>query len=182
MNLSHFSADQVRALPDDGMRYETVHGELLVTPAPGARHQFVLSRLFHLLGNYLAAEGLEQLLSSPSDISWGEPDTLVQPDLFVAELRESLRSGNWADIRTLHLAIEIVSPSSARADRLVKRRLYQQQRVTEYWVVDIDQHQVEVWTPDAIVPAVERERLRWRHPALNAACTIDLATLFRVPA
>jgi hypothetical protein len=31
---TYFTADMVRALPDDGNRYETVHGELLVTPAP----------------------------------------------------------------------------------------------------------------------------------------------------
>jgi hypothetical protein len=30
----YYSADMVRALPEDGNRYETVHGELLVTPAP----------------------------------------------------------------------------------------------------------------------------------------------------
>ena len=28
------TAELVRTLPDDGNRYETVHGELLVTPAP----------------------------------------------------------------------------------------------------------------------------------------------------
>ena len=28
----YYTADMVRALPDDGKRYETVHGELLVTP------------------------------------------------------------------------------------------------------------------------------------------------------
>ena len=42
---TYFSADAVRALPDDGNRYETVHGELLVTPAPGGFHQLVLIRL-----------------------------------------------------------------------------------------------------------------------------------------
>ena len=30
----YYSAEMVRALPDDGNRYETVRGELLVTPAP----------------------------------------------------------------------------------------------------------------------------------------------------
>jgi len=30
----YYSAEMVRNLPDDGKRYETVHGELLVTPAP----------------------------------------------------------------------------------------------------------------------------------------------------
>ena len=44
-----FTADAVRALPDDGNRYETVYGELLVTPAPGGRYQFVLTRLMGAL-------------------------------------------------------------------------------------------------------------------------------------
>ena len=31
----YWTADMVRALPDDGKRYETVYGELLVCPSPG---------------------------------------------------------------------------------------------------------------------------------------------------
>ena len=34
-----YTAEMVRALPDDGKRYETVHGELLVSPAPRPLHQ-----------------------------------------------------------------------------------------------------------------------------------------------
>jgi len=40
-----FSVDDVRAMPDDGNRYEVIAGELFVTPAPGTRHQRVLARL-----------------------------------------------------------------------------------------------------------------------------------------
>lgn len=174
---SYFSADAVRALPDDGKRYETVHGELLVTPAPGVSHQQVLARLFRVLDAYLAANGLEQLLPSPADISFGD-DTLVQPDLFVADLGPFDLSRKWSDVRPLYLAIEILSPSSVRADRVTKRRLYQEQRIPEYWVVDIDQRQVEVWTPDAFFPVIERERLVWRHPALDADCAVDVIKLF----
>ncbi len=41
----YYSADMVRTLPEDGNRYETVHGELLVTPAPRLWHQAVVRRL-----------------------------------------------------------------------------------------------------------------------------------------
>lgn len=174
---SYLSADDVRALPDDGNRYETVHGELLVTPAPSGDHQFILQRLVRILDGYLAAHGLEALLSSPADISFGN-DTLVQPDLFIADLRAFQKTRAWADIRLLHLVIEIVSPSSARSDRFAKRRLYQERRIPEYWVVDIDARQVEVWTPDAEFPSVERERLTWRHPALSECCVVDVGKLF----
>ena len=38
---AYYTADMVRALPDDGKRYEVVYGELLVTPAPRLWHQEV---------------------------------------------------------------------------------------------------------------------------------------------
>jgi Uma2 family endonuclease len=173
---SYFTADAVRALPDDGKRYETVHGELLMTPAPGGQHQPFLSDLHVILGSYLAANGIKGVLESPADISFDD-GTLVQPDLFVADIAAFLRSGEWKDVRTLYLVVEVVSQSSDTSDRVTKRRLYQEHRIPEYWVVDIDQHQVEVWTPDALFPVIERERLVWRHPALEADCTVDLAKL-----
>ena len=37
----YWTADMVRALPDDGLRYETIHGELVVSPAPRELHQRV---------------------------------------------------------------------------------------------------------------------------------------------
>jgi len=175
--VNYFSAADVRALPDDGKRYETVHGELLVTPAPGGQHQPVLGELHLVLGNYLAARGVRGVLFSPADISYGD-DTLVQPDLFVADCTAFYQSGNWADVRTLYLVVEILSPSSVKSDRFTKRRLYQEQRIPEYWIVDIEQRQVEVWTPDALFPVIERERLTWHHPAIADACQVDLGKLF----
>ena len=34
-----YTVEEVLAFPSDGNRYELVHGELLVTPAPRNRHQ-----------------------------------------------------------------------------------------------------------------------------------------------
>ncbi len=167
----------MRALPNDGKRYETVHGELLVTPAPGGFHQLLVMRLMSRLLRYLEFHGIEGVLTSPADLSFDQ-DTLVQPDLFVAELGAFIASGKWADIRALHLAIEILSPSSLRADRFTKRRVYQEQGVPTYWIVDPDNNQVEIWTPDTLFPTVERETLRWRHPAIADECLINVRELF----
>ena len=177
---TYFSAEDVRALPDDGKRYETVHGELLVTPAPQPMHQLVITRMTVLLHRYLDDAGLEGLLLSPADISWGD-DTLVQPDLFVADDAAAMRSGKWSDITTLHLVVEVLSPPSLRADRFTKRRVYQEQRIPAYWIVDIENRQVEVWTPDAIFPTIARDQVRWRHPEITTDCVVELSTVFRVP-
>ena len=155
----YYTAEMVRGLPDDGNRYETVHGELLVTPAPRALHQIVLVRLSQSLGRYLERHPVGQLLYSPADISWG-PDILVQPDIFIAPWDE-VRTLTWERIQHLLLVIEILSPTTARVDRFTKRRLYQEVRVPTYWIVDVDERLVEVWTPEADLPAVEREGVEW---------------------
>src|SRR5689334_14796724 len=66
----YYSADMVRALPDDGNRYETVHGELLVTPSPRLTHQLVVRRLLVALDLYLRDHPVGTVLPSPADISW----------------------------------------------------------------------------------------------------------------
>ena len=80
---AYWTAAMARELPDDGRRYEVVHGELLVTPAPRAPHQELLRRLVVRLSLYLEAQPEPfRLVASPADVSW-DAQTLVQPDLFV---------------------------------------------------------------------------------------------------
>lgn len=173
----YYTAESVRALPDDGNRYETVHGELLVTPAPRAWHQEVCGRLYTALRAYLEENPVGLALVSPADISWG-PDILVQPDLFVVALDEA-RTLEWARMRTLLLAVEVLSPSTARYDRFTKRRLYQEVGVAVYWVVDPDAREVEAWTPDAAFPAPVGDALVWTPAGASAPFTLPLARLFR---
>jgi Uma2 family endonuclease len=66
----YYTADQVRALPDDGNRYEVVYGELLVTPAPRAWHQEIVARLGESLRAYLRHEGAAHVFQAPADISF----------------------------------------------------------------------------------------------------------------
>lgn len=171
----YYSADMVRALPDDGNRYETVHGELLVTPAPRLPHQYVVTQLVLQLGPYLVRNAVGQVFTSPADISWAE-DVLVQPDVFVAAMDEA-RTLDWARIKTLLLAVEVLSRSTRRYDRFTKRRAYQEFHVPRYWMVDIEGQAVEVWTPEATVPTVERERVTWRPNGASEPLVIPVAEL-----
>ena len=174
----YYTADMVRALPDDANRYEVVHGELLVTPAPRAWHQELVGRLFYALRTYVDVAAADlHVFASPADISWSD-DTLVQPDVFVVP-RSEARTLDWRHVRELRLAAEVLSPSSTRADRFTKRRLYQERRVGVYWVVDGDERFVEVWTPDAEFPVVEQARLVWHPVEAGKPFALELADLFR---
>jgi Uma2 family endonuclease len=166
----------VLALPEDGNRYETVWGELFVTPSPRLRHQEVVKRLLVDLESYLRRVPVGRPLQSPADISWG-PDILIQPDLFVIA-KEQAGATEWSEVTKLLLVVEVLSPSTARADRFTKRRLYQAQGVGTYWIVDADAGTVEVWTPEAVFPAVERERVTWHPTGAGEPLVIELAELF----
>jgi Uma2 family endonuclease len=172
-----YTVDDVLAFPDDGNRYELVGGELLVTPAPSYRHQKVVTRLCAWIEPYLARypESAE-LLVSPADIRW-DREKLVQPDLFAVPADQV--TGSWQSIRTLLLAVEVVSPSSARGDRLVKRPLYQRQGVATYWIVDPDARLVEVWHPGDDRPEIVTHVLRWRVAPDAEELVIDVLELFK---
>ena len=179
VSRTHWTAEMVRELPDDGNKYETVHGELLVSPAPRELHERVLIRLIGAVGNYLAREAVGAPYGSRSDISWG-PDILVQPDLLVVDL-EQARTGQWSAMQRLLLAVEILSPSSVRADKFTKRALYQRNLVETYWVVDADAKSVEVWTPGALFPATEEVTLRWKPKGAATELVVELSALFSPP-
>ena len=87
----YYTADMVRALPDDGNIYEVVHGELLVSPSPRLWHEVVGSRLFVAVHSWLDRHPIGLAIGSRSDLSWGLNDVLISPDLFVVPLDEARR-------------------------------------------------------------------------------------------
>ena len=86
----------------------------------------------------------------------------------------------WAEVTTLLLAIEVLSPSSRTRDRVIKRRLLQRVAVPEYWVVDLSRRLVERWRPDDRHAEVVASSLVWHPPGPNEPLTIDLVSLFAV--
>jgi Uma2 family endonuclease len=172
-----WTAAQVLALPDDGNRYEVVDGELLVSPAPSLRHQLAMQALFKRLDPFVAGHGMGRVLVSPADIEFDER-TLVQPDLFVAPSVAGRLPGSWKEIATLLLAVEVLSPSTARADRQVKRRRYQRHGVAEYWIVDLEARLIERWQPADERPEILAERIEWRPSPDGPSLAIDLGAFF----
>ena len=173
----NWTAEMVRALPDDRKRYELVDGELLVTPSPAWAHQTAVSALFRSLDPFVTTHQIGWLRFSPADISLGE-DEILQPDLFVVP-RADRPPRAWTDIRSLLLVIEVLSPGTARYDRLIKRRRYQRAGVPEYWIVDLDARVVERWRPEDERPEILSETLIWLPDPAQPALELDLPALFK---
>ena len=128
--------------PDDE-RWELLDGELLMVPSPNMAHQATQVKLGSRLNNFVEQGGLGHVFFAPTDVVLSD-NNVVQPDLlFVSREREHIMTR--ANIQGApDLAVEIRSPSTAERDRTVKRRLYAEHGVKEYWLVDPDAMTVTV--------------------------------------
>ena len=172
-----WTADMVRALPDDGNRYELLDGVLFVTPAPSALHQRAVAALLEILTPYCRQHQIGEAMISPADIQLSE-HRVLQPDVFVVPLIEGRQIRSWNEVTSLLLSAEVISPSTARADRVEKRIVLQDENVPEYWIVDLDARVVERWRPDDERPAIIREKLGWHPDPALPSLEIDLTDYF----
>jgi Uma2 family endonuclease len=173
----HWTVDDVHALPDDGNRYEVIDGELFVTPAPRWRHQAAVAELYTVIREYLEGERVGYVFFAPADVIF-RSTRLVQPDLFVTPLVNGRRPDTFVEAGRLLLAAEVLSPSTARADRVAKRTLFRDERVPEYWIVDLDARTFERSTPRDDRLEVLVDTMVWQPNGAAAPLVIDLAAYF----
>jgi Uma2 family endonuclease len=179
----HWTTADVRALMDESRawpRYELIGGELLVTPSPGGRHQVAVVELLLVLDAYLQQEQIAVVFASPADLEL-QPGTITQPDVFVvpAGAAASLDGEfHWSDVSALLLAIEVISPSSVRTDRVEKREYYLEAGVPDYLIVDVEARIVERWSPERDTPAVLRDHLVWHPAGASQPLTVSLPEFF----
>lgn len=172
-----WTAAEVQALPDDPQhRYECVDGVLLVSPTPRLVHQLALTELWKALDAVVRPNGIGMAVVAPSEWVLDER-TLVQPDIYVVPLIGGRRPRTNEERGHPLLFVEILSPSTARFDRVVKRGRYQRADV-EYWIVDLDSRLVERWMPGEQRPTMHAEQIEWQPAGATAPFVIELEPLF----
>lgn len=130
------TAAEFLSWPDDGRHQELIDGVHYVTPSPKLVHQELVGRLHLAIGNFLSSRRhLGRVFVARLDVVMSEYD-VVEPDLlFVAgDQQEILTEANVQGPPAL--VIEILSPSTRRRDEGIKRQLFDQKGVREYWLVD----------------------------------------------
>jgi len=136
------------ALPDDGLRYEILEGELSVTPSPSRSHQEFAANLLVVLKQFVTAHGLGTVFMAPFDVIL-EKTSVVVPDLcFVGRERLEVVTERAVE-GAPDLIVEILSPGTARRDRGEKAQLYARHGVRHYWLADPDARVLETLELDA---------------------------------
>jgi Uma2 family endonuclease len=171
-----WTVEMLETLPDDGNRYECIDGELYVTPPPATAHQWIVSMLLRLLGPYVDEFRIGLTFTAPTGVEVDQR-TMVEPDVLVSRFPSSSRVKCLLG-EDLLLAIEILSPTTARRDRGVKRDLYARVGVDEYWIVDIEERRVQRSRSGADDIELVTGQLTWHPAGASRALVIDLPALF----
>ena len=159
-------------------RWELFDGEAYMSPSPSRRHQELLMRL--VLAFAGARRAGDRVYFAPIDVVLS-PGTVHQPDLvLVLEpnrgiLKDVIRGSP-------DLVVEILSPSHAERDRVMKMETYARHGVGEYWIVDDEARRLEIYRLDREAGAYRQAEAcspgsSARTPLLPLL-TIDVAGLF----
>jgi len=131
----------------EGVRYEIVDGELLMTRSPHWEHQAVIGNIYAELKTWSRSTGLGQPAPNPG-IVFSDADNVI-PDVVWAS---NERYGQLVDEAghlngAPELVVEVLSPGeeNERRDRQVKLKLYASQGVQEYWLADRRLFQIQVY-------------------------------------
>jgi Uma2 family endonuclease len=115
--------------PEDGRRYELIDGVLVVSAAPGLRHQNAVVALTVQLYNSRPAGFL--VVTGPFGVALAD-DTELQPDIIVGRQSDFTER----EIGTPALVVEVLSPSTRLFDTHVKRARFERAGIPSYWIVD----------------------------------------------
>lgn len=120
-------------------RWEIIDGVAYAMAPPSTEHQIIVGSLFVEFANYLKGKSCKVFVAPfgvtfEKDIKNEKNTCAVEPDIAVicdkTKITEKGCKGNP------DLIVEVLSRTTASMDIIKKRRLYEQNGVLEYWIVD----------------------------------------------
>lgn len=138
-----YSIEDYKRLPE-GSPYQLIKGELIMTPAPKPIHQIILGNIFERLRAWTKTKDLGLVLPAPVDV-FADEENAYQPDIiFISKDQMNLlKDDGFYGVPTL--VVEILSPSSGYYDLREKFYVYEKRGVKEYWIVDYNLKEVEIY-------------------------------------
>jgi Uma2 family endonuclease len=178
---STYTYEDYAQLPE-GAPYQLIEGQLVMAPSPRVYHQQIVGALYRALHAHVHQHDLGEVFFAPVDVYLSETTTLVLDVFFVAAERRAI-IGKIKIEGVPDLVMEVLSPSMAYYDLKEKKRLYEQHGAREYWLVDPEADDVEIYRLDGEQYALHQRAVEVGTvtSALLDGFAVDLADLFDHP-
>lgn len=135
---------EYEALPDSRHPIQLIEGELVDVVPPVPLHQDVVFEVGSVL-RQLRPDG--HMYISPLAVVL-DAQNVLQPDVMWLAPDTKCAVTNKRVEGAPDLVVEVLSPSTARYDKSVKFLLYEKYGTREYWLINLDRLQIEIWKRD----------------------------------
>lgn len=132
-------------LKEDYIKQEKINGTVYnMSPSANYRHSIVNGNIYSKL-----REGLKgsMFLTFMENLDYRyhaeENDDYVIPDIMVVCDRKHLKGSAYTGIP--RFVVETLSPATALKDRTIKKDIYQNAGVSEYWIVSPKERAIEIY-------------------------------------
>ena len=129
-------------------RYELASGRIIMTPPAAWEHAEIEAKVIRILGELVSNHRLGRMFGSSAGYQLPSGDTLEPDASFISRQRWAKgpqpRRGQFLKI-VPSLVVEILSPATARRDRIEKKKVYEINGVDEYWLVDSRRREITVF-------------------------------------
>jgi len=142
-----WTTSDLELLPESSNRYEIIDGDLFVTRALHWQHQNAGGNAYAELRNWSLESDLGKAVMAPGLI-FSDADNVIPDVVWISQERLAAamdESGHL--IAAPELVIEVLSAGTEneRRDREAKLKLYSARGVQEYWILNWQLHQVEIY-------------------------------------
>ena len=125
---------------DSYEEYELINGEAYMMARQSFAHSDIAYNITGIFKRHLRGKRCRAL--QEPNVNLGEKDQFV-PDVVIV-CNPDILNDPWVE-GVPDLVVEILSPSTTRIDRILKKFTYEKYGVREYWIVDPKNKNVEVY-------------------------------------
>lgn len=167
---------------------ELIKGHIFPMSAPSRRHQRISWQLTLLIGNYFRHQNC-QAFAAPFDVRLtdkrrignanGDVLTVIQPDICI--ICDEAKLDDKGCLGAPDLVVEILSPGNSAKEMKIKKSLYEENGVREYWIIDPEHtiaFQFHLTEADVYSPATIYVSDETLTSVIFPALTIPMAEVF----
>ena len=120
---------------------EQINGKVVAMSPAASNHNRISGNLYHIFSNYL--RGKTCVPYGDNEAVYLTPEDTFIPDFMIVCDRSKIKhNGVYGPP---DLVVEILSPSTAKNDRIYKKEIYAKCGVLEYWIISPAEKSVEVY-------------------------------------
>jgi Uma2 family endonuclease len=130
--------------PEGPPYYQLIEGDLYMMPPPGSFPQDIAGNIFSMIREFLRKKPIGKAAIAPYGVFLNEVNAF-QPDVFFVTKERMDQFSKRGFEGSPDLVVEVLSPGTARFDKASKKLIYARSGVVEYWLVDPDAEEIQIF-------------------------------------